>query len=40
VLYNGLGRYRDALTATQRACEYEDPGVFDWALAGLVEATA
>jgi len=38
VLYNGLGRYRDALAAAQRACEHEDLGVFGWALAELVEA--
>jgi DNA-binding CsgD family transcriptional regulator len=40
VLYNGLGRYRAALAAAQRACEYEDLGVFGWALAELVEAGA
>jgi DNA-binding CsgD family transcriptional regulator len=40
VLYNGLGRYGAALTAAQRACEYEDLGVFGWALAELVEAGA
>jgi DNA-binding CsgD family transcriptional regulator len=38
VLYNGLGRYQDALAAAQQACEYEDLGVFGWALAELVEA--
>jgi DNA-binding CsgD family transcriptional regulator len=38
VLYNGLGRYRDAFAAAQRACEHEDLGVFGWALAELVEA--
>jgi DNA-binding CsgD family transcriptional regulator len=40
VLYNGLGRYPDALAAAQRASEYEDLGVFGWALAELVEAGA
>ena len=40
VLYNGLGRYKDALAAAQRACEYEDLGVFGWALGELVEAAA
>jgi DNA-binding CsgD family transcriptional regulator len=40
VLYNGLGRYEDALAAAQRACEYEDLGVFGWALVELVEAGA
>jgi DNA-binding CsgD family transcriptional regulator len=38
VLYNGLGRYQDALAAAQRACEYEDLGVYGWALSELVEA--
>jgi DNA-binding CsgD family transcriptional regulator len=38
VLYNGLGRYHDALAAAQRACEYEDLGVFGWALVELIEA--
>jgi len=40
VLYNGLGRYPDALAAAQRASQYEDLGVFGWALAELVEAGA
>ena len=40
VLYNGLGRYKDALTAAVRACEHEDLGVFGWALSELVEAGA
>ena len=34
VLHNGLGRYRDALAAAQRACAYEDLGVFGWAMPG------
>ncbi len=38
VLYNGLGRYGDALAAAQRACAYEDFGFFGWALVELVEA--
>jgi DNA-binding CsgD family transcriptional regulator len=38
VLYNGLGRYQDALAAAQRACEYEDFGMFNWPLTELVEA--
>ena len=38
VLYNGLGLYQAALAAAQRACEYEDLGVFGWALLELVEA--
>jgi DNA-binding CsgD family transcriptional regulator len=40
VLYNGLGRYSEARSAAQRACEHEDLGVFGWALAELVEAAA
>jgi DNA-binding CsgD family transcriptional regulator len=40
VLYNGLSRYKDALTAAQWACKHEDLGVFGWALAELVEAGA
>src|SRR5258708_6867030 len=40
VLYNGLGRYRAALAAAQRACQHEDLGVFGWALAEMVEAAA
>ena len=38
VLYNGLGRYEDALAAAQRACEHEDFGMFNWPLTELVEA--
>jgi hypothetical protein len=38
VLYNGLGRAEDAFTAAQRACAYEDLGLFGWALIELVEA--
>jgi DNA-binding CsgD family transcriptional regulator len=40
VLYNGLGRYREALAAAQRASEHEDLGLFGWALIELVEAAA
>jgi len=40
VLYNGLGRYRAALAAAQRASEGEDLGLFGWALVELVEADA
>ncbi|HET8743562.1 MAG TPA: AAA family ATPase [Gaiella sp.] len=40
VLYNGLGRYDAALESAQRACEYEDLGVFGFALLELVEAGA
>jgi DNA-binding CsgD family transcriptional regulator len=40
LLYNGLGRYQDALASARRACEYEDLGVFSFALVELVEAAA
>jgi DNA-binding CsgD family transcriptional regulator len=40
VLYNGLGRYEAALASAQRACEYDDLGVFGFTLAELVEAGA
>jgi ATP/maltotriose-dependent transcriptional regulator MalT len=40
VLYNGHGHYEAALAAAQRACEYEDLGVYGWALVELVEAGA
>jgi DNA-binding CsgD family transcriptional regulator len=38
VLYNGLGRYEDALAGAQRGCEYEDLVFFGWSLVELVEA--
>jgi DNA-binding CsgD family transcriptional regulator len=38
VLFNGLGRYQDALARASRACEYDDLGVLGPALAELVEA--
>jgi DNA-binding CsgD family transcriptional regulator/tetratricopeptide (TPR) repeat protein len=38
VMYNGLGRYQDALAAAQRACAHDDLGLFGWALIELVEA--
>jgi DNA-binding CsgD family transcriptional regulator len=40
LLYNGLGRYEDALAAAQSACVHEDLGFFGWALTDLVEAAA
>jgi DNA-binding CsgD family transcriptional regulator len=40
VLYNGLGRYRQALAAAQFACEHDDLGLYGWALIELVEAAA
>jgi DNA-binding CsgD family transcriptional regulator len=38
LLYNGRGRYREALAAAQRGCEYDDVGPFAWALVELIEA--
>jgi DNA-binding CsgD family transcriptional regulator len=38
LLYNGLGRYADALVAAEAACEYEDLGVLGWALTEFIEA--
>jgi DNA-binding CsgD family transcriptional regulator len=40
MLYNGLGRYSDALTAAQRSCEHEDLGFGGWVVGELVEAAA
>ncbi|HWN22602.1 MAG TPA: LuxR C-terminal-related transcriptional regulator, partial [Gaiellaceae bacterium] len=40
VLYNGLGRYQDAVVAAQRACAQEDLDLFSWARLELVEAGA
>jgi DNA-binding CsgD family transcriptional regulator len=40
VLYNGLGRYEEALAGAQRGCEYEDLVLFGWSLVELVEAGA
>ncbi|MBV9421519.1 MAG: AAA family ATPase [Solirubrobacterales bacterium] len=38
LLYNGLGRYTEALAAAQTACEYDDLGVLAWAVIELIEA--
>jgi DNA-binding CsgD family transcriptional regulator/tetratricopeptide (TPR) repeat protein len=38
LLYNGLGRYDQALAAAELACEYDDIGVLGWELTELVEA--
>ncbi|WP_099248297.1 LuxR family transcriptional regulator [Mycobacterium sp. shizuoka-1] len=38
VLYNGLGRYDEALAAARTVCEYEDLGFYSWCLYELVEA--
>jgi DNA-binding CsgD family transcriptional regulator len=40
LLYNGLGRYPEALAEAEQACEYEDLGVISWALTELIEAAA
>jgi DNA-binding CsgD family transcriptional regulator len=40
VLYNGLGRYQDALAAAESACAHEDLGFLGWALTEQVEAAA
>jgi DNA-binding CsgD family transcriptional regulator len=40
MLYNGLGRYEDALAAAQRASDHDDLGLIGWVLAELVEAAA
>jgi DNA-binding CsgD family transcriptional regulator/tetratricopeptide (TPR) repeat protein len=39
VLYNGLGRYEEAMAGARRACEQEDLGFFGWSLVELVEAS-
>src|SRR4051812_44845651 len=40
LVYNGHGRYAEALEAARRACEYDDVGPYGWALVELVEAGA
>jgi DNA-binding CsgD family transcriptional regulator len=40
VLYNGLGRYRDAQAAAEAACEHDDVGLLAWPLVELAEASA
>jgi DNA-binding CsgD family transcriptional regulator len=40
VLFNGIGRYEDALRAAQRACEYDDLGLYGRCLLERVEAGA
>jgi tetratricopeptide (TPR) repeat protein len=39
VLYNGQGRYEDALAAAHRASEHDDLGILSWILIELVEAS-
>jgi DNA-binding NarL/FixJ family response regulator len=38
LLYNGLGRYDEALAAAQRGCEQDDPRLFAWSLVEMIEA--
>jgi DNA-binding CsgD family transcriptional regulator len=38
LLYNGLGRYKDAHAAAERACEHDDVGLCAWSLVELIEA--
>jgi DNA-binding CsgD family transcriptional regulator/tetratricopeptide (TPR) repeat protein len=38
LLYNGLGRYDQALAAAELVCQYDDIGVLGWSLSELVEA--
>jgi DNA-binding CsgD family transcriptional regulator len=38
LLYNGCGRYAEALAAAQRGCEHDDVGLFAWSLTELIEA--
>ena len=38
LLYNGHGRYHEALTAAQRGCERDDAGLFAWSLVEMIEA--
>jgi len=40
VLYNGLGRYEEALAVAQDAAELDELGLRGWALAELIEAAA
>ena len=40
LLYNGCGRYAEALAAAQRGCEHDDVGLFAWSLVELIEAGA
>jgi DNA-binding CsgD family transcriptional regulator len=38
VLYNGLGRYDEAVAVAREACQYEDLGFHGWCLFELIEA--
>jgi DNA-binding CsgD family transcriptional regulator len=38
LLYNGNGRYDEALAAAQQGCQQDDVGLFAWSLVELIEA--
>src|SRR6185436_19514368 len=38
LLYNGRGRYAEALVAARQGCEQDDAGLFAWTLVELIEA--
>jgi DNA-binding CsgD family transcriptional regulator len=38
LLYNGRGRYAEALAAARQGCEHDDVGLFVWACVELIEA--
>jgi DNA-binding CsgD family transcriptional regulator len=38
LLYNGCGRYAEALAAAERGCEHDDVGLYAWSLVELIEA--
>jgi DNA-binding NarL/FixJ family response regulator len=38
LLYNGLGRYDEALSAAKRGCEQDDARLFAWSLVEMIEA--
>lgn len=40
ILFNGLGRYEEALAAASDCCRYEDLGFYSWCLYELIEAAA
>jgi DNA-binding CsgD family transcriptional regulator len=40
LLYNGRGRYAEALAAAERGCEHDDVGLFAWSLVERIEAGA
>lgn len=40
VLYNGLGRYEEALQAARPACDLDEPGFYSWIPVEFVEAAA